>query len=102
MNNSSEQTGLWIDKTVLFSDLKPLEKFILADVMALSRNENKFFKTNQSMAESYKVSLKTIKNSVRVLVERDLVRSLITYPYGNMKKKRILLPQYINIEKLIR
>jgi Mn-dependent DtxR family transcriptional regulator len=88
--NKKRQTGLWIPIDILSSELSLLEKVILSDIISLSSGSNQFFKTNQVLADTFNVSLRTINTSIKSLIDRGLIRSEITYPYGNVNKKRII------------
>lgn len=94
------QTGLWIDNNILYSDLTPTEKLILADVVSLSIGLSSYVKTNNTISIFTNVSLRTVNSAVKTLVDRGLVESEISFPYGNIKKKRILKPCYKAINKL--
>jgi DNA-binding MarR family transcriptional regulator len=95
-----EQTGLWIDNNILYSDLTPTEKLILADIVSLSNGSNKFIKTNNTISTFTNVSLRTVNYAVKSLIDKGLVTSIISFPYGSIKKKRTLVPCYELIKKL--
>ncbi len=90
MSKLNQHTGLWININVLTSNLSPIEKLVLADIVALCSSGNEFFKTNKVMAETFNVSLRTINYSVSSLVSKELIVSFVTTPYGNIKKKRVI------------
>ena len=95
-----QQTGLWIDNTVLYSDLKLLDKLILADIIVLSRGKNQFLKTNQTLANWLNVSLRSVNYSMLNLRKRGLIVSKIIGMSAENKKKRLIIPIHIEIAKL--
>jgi len=96
-----EQIGIWIDNDILFADLTITEKLILADIVSLSKGKNVYVKSNDSIARFTNVSIRTINYTIKSLIDKDLIVSKITYPYGNIKKKRVITPNWKAI-KMIR
>lgn len=96
----SEQTGLWIEYDILYSDLTPTEKIILADIVSLSKGLSYYVKTNNTISEFTNVSLRTVNYAIKSLIDKGLIESEISFPYGNVNKKRTLIPNYKTINKL--
>ena len=94
------QTGLWIENKILYSDLSLLEKVILSDVISLSKGANEFVKLNKTLADTFNVSLRTINVCMKSLIDKGLIETKITYPYGSIKKKRVIYPINNNINNL--
>lgn len=95
-----KQQGLWIDNDILYSDLTPTEKLILADILSLSKGINNYVKTNESIESFTNVSNKTVRNSIKRLKDLGLIKSVMFNPYGNIKTKRILVPLWDKISDL--
>lgn len=80
-------SGLWINKTILYSNLTSLEKIILSDIFEISK-KGVFFKTNKVIADMLCVSIATVERSFTSMYKKELIWSKISYPYGNHKKQR--------------
>ena len=92
--------GLWIPKSIQHSDLKPIEKLVLAEIVVMSIGGRTFCKTNATLSKEYKVSEKTIVRSMRALVMRELIESRIVAYSSNGSKKRVIVPDFEKIDKL--
>lgn len=99
MDNKKQQTGLWIDSGVLFSDLSLVEKMVLADVLVLSSGKNEYHKTNPTIAKVFNVSTRTITRAITTLSDKGLIQVKITRPYGTVKADRYIKPCYKAIAK---
>lgn len=96
-----EQIGLWISRSILFADLTPTEKLILADILVLSEGDMQYVKTNDSITKFTNVSVRTVINSINSLKTKGLIKAIEYRPYKNVKTKRILIPCYSCIDKLL-
>jgi|SaaInlV_120m_DNA_3_1039746.scaffolds.fasta_scaffold05178_1 DNA-binding MarR family transcriptional regulator len=95
-----EKYGLWITELILYADLSPIEKLILADIVTICSNDSSYFKLNQNLADMLRVSVKTITRVIKSLELKKLIIIKFSRPYDNVKTKRTIYPYYINIKKL--
>jgi len=100
MKEKESQIGLWIDNGLLYSNLTPTEKLILADVIVLSKGDNRYYKTNESIEKFTNVSNRTVRNAIKSLKDKGLINAIMYNPYGNVKTKRILIPCLECIDKM--
>ena len=94
-----QQTGLWIEHEILFSELTLVEKCILADIINISKYENQYFKTNEVIGLALSSSPSTIKRAIKNLIDLGLISSIVWCPYGSHIKKRVLRPNYKEIRE---
>lgn len=90
MNNQSERIGLWIDIKILNSDLKPIEKIILADIISLRKSDLGYIKTDKTIANTFNVSIRTVGYGLRNLIDKGFITSKVTRPYGSVKSNRVI------------
>lgn len=85
-------TGIWIEKNV-WNDkrLSIIEKALLSEVRSFAQREQKFFKTNEAIAESFQVSVRSVTRAVRTLEELQLVQR---EPFDG--RKRVLTCQNVH------
>ena len=89
---NEEFTGIWIDKEV-WNDtrLSIVEKALLSEVRSFASRSQKFFKTNEAIAQHFQVSIRSVTRAVMHLEKLELVQR---EPFDG--RKRVLTCQNVN------
>lgn len=83
------------DSVLKREDLLPHDKLVFGEIMALSRRMGFCFATNEHIAESLGVNIRTIQRSVKALVDVGLVKSAIKRDNtGTFRQISVVAPEW--------
>lgn len=101
MEQLKKHTGLWIDKKIIDSNLTALEMLVLSDIMTICKNNNnKYIKLNSTISSMWNISIRTVNNIMMSLKTKELIYIRNTTYVDSFKKKRTIIPNWDEINKL--